>query len=263
MAGFSIVRAADTEPSNAFGARGFAVDGEVTARVVSPDDFSLWLIRADLADGTTIEWPEAHGDEAVYVIDGALEVEDPAGRTVVVPRAGSAVVESGVATRVRARGATRVMHVGPADGVPPTDGFNGPADPHGHGIHTVGPKGTYARVDGEGDSHYYADSTCPTCRITLLSVGRNGPSTSAPHSHTQDELIHLVSGGLTLGARRVGPGDTLAIAAGVRYGFRGDEGGFLFLNYRADASEQHWPDGRPPLTEGGAVNGLEPVWDML
>ena len=36
------------------------------------------------------------------------------------------------------------------------------------------PKGTFARVDADGDSHYYADSTCPTCRITLLSVGRNG-----------------------------------------------------------------------------------------
>src|SRR5581483_1487108 len=102
-----------------------------------------------------------------------------------------------------------------------------------------------------------------TCRITLLSVGRFGASSSAVHSHTQDELIHVVAGGLTLGARRVEPGDTLAIAAGVRYGFKGDDGGFLFLNYRADASEQHWPDGRPPLTEGGAVNGLERVWDML
>ena len=113
-----------------------------------------------------------------------------------------------------------------------------------------------------GDSHYYADSTCPTCRLTLLSVARFGPYTSEPHSHTQDELIHVVSGALALGRQRVEPGDTLAIAAGVRYGFRGDDGGFLFLNYRSDASEQHWPD-RAPLTEGGAVNGLERVWDML
>jgi quercetin dioxygenase-like cupin family protein len=262
VAGFTITRSVDVEPSDAYGPRGFGVDGDVTACVVSPADFSLWLVRSDLADGAGLEWPARHGDEAVYVIDGALELEQPDG-SVVIPPAGAAVVEADAPARLRARGATTLMHVGPADSAPPVAGFNGPADPGGHGVHAVGPKGTYARVDADGDSHYYADSTCPTCRITLLSVGRNGANRSAPHSHTQDELIHVVSGGLTLGARRVGPGDTLAIAAGVRYGFTGDDGGFLFLNYRADASEQHWPDGRPPLTEGGAVNGLEPVWDML
>jgi hypothetical protein len=253
----AVVPGAAVEPSDAYGERGFAVDGGVVARVVSPTEFPLWLIRAELDDAASVEWPAEHGDEAVYVLDGALEVD---GR--VVPPSGAAVVEAGAATRVCARGATRVVHVGPADPSPPTGGFNGPADPDGHGVHAVGPRGTYARVDAGGDSHYYADSTCPTCRITLLSVGRFGPYTSEPHSHTEDELIHVVSGGLTLGRRRVGPGDTLAIGAGVRYGFRGDDVGFCFLNYRADASEQHWPD-RPPLTEGGAVNGLDRVWDML
>jgi quercetin dioxygenase-like cupin family protein len=263
VAGFTITRSVDVEPSDAYGELGFVVTGDVTARVVSPAGFSLWLVRAELDDGAALDWPARHGDEAVYVIEGALEVDAPGGRPVVVPPAGAAVVEAGAPARTTARGTTSVMHVGPADPAPPTGGLNGAADPDGHGVHAVGPKGTYARVDADGDSHYYADSTCPTCRLTLLSVGRNGANRSAPHSHTQDELIHVVTGGLTLGARQVGPGDTLAIAAGVRYGFTGDDGGFLFLNYRADASEQHWPDGRPPLTEGGAVNGLEPVWDLL
>jgi quercetin dioxygenase-like cupin family protein len=257
-----IVHGADVEPSDAYGERGFAVYGTVAARLVSPPDFSLWLIRADLDDGASIEWPARHGDEAVYVVDGALEVDEGTDARL-VPPAGSVVVEAGAATKVRARGATRVMHVGPADAAPPADGIDRAAQPDGHGVHAVGPLGTYARVDADGDSHYYADSTCPTCRITLLSVARFGPYTSAPHSHTQDELIHVVTGSLTLGSLRVGPGDTLAIAAGQRYGFRGPDEGFLFLNYRSDASEQHWPDGRPPLTEGGAVNGLERVWDML
>jgi len=224
---------------------------------VSPKDFSLWLIRAELDAGTTIDWPAAHGDEAVYVVEGALEIDAR-----VVPPAGSVVVESDVATTVRARVPTRIMHVGPAAADAPTDGLNGSPEPGGHGVHAVGPRGTFARVDADGDSHYYADSTCPTCRITLLSVARFGPYVSAPHSHTQDELIHVVSGSLTLGSRHVGPGDTLAIAAGQRYGFRGPDEGFLFLNYRADASEQHWPD-KPGIMEGGAINGLEPVWDML
>jgi quercetin dioxygenase-like cupin family protein len=258
MAGIDIVAGTGVEPSDAYGARGFAVDGDARARVVSPPAFSLWLITADLDDGTTIEWPARHGDEAVYVLDGALEMDSR-----VIPPVGAAVVEADAPASMRAVGATRVVHMGPADATQPVDGLNGAPDPAGHGVHAVGPRGTYARVDADGDSHYYADSTCPTCRITLLSVGRNGPWTSSAHSHTQDELIHVVSGCLHLGRRDVGPGDTLAIGAGVRYAFRGGDDGFLFLNYRADASEQHWPDGRPPLMEGGAINGLEQVWDML
>jgi quercetin dioxygenase-like cupin family protein len=260
---FHIVAGAGVEPSDAYRARGFTVDGDVSARVVSPPEFSLWLITADLTAGTTIEWPARHGDEAVYVLDGALEVDGSALEPKVVPPVGAAVVEADAPATARAVGATRVVHMGPAVAAQPIGGLNGPPDAAGHGLHAVGPHGTYARVDADGDSHYYADSTCPTCRITLLSVARSGPWTSSAHSHTQDELIHVVSGCLHLGRRDVGPGDTLAIGAGVRYAFTGGDDGFLFLNYRADASEQHWPDGRAPLMEGGAINGLERVWDML
>ena len=33
------------------------------------------MLTADLADGATVEWPAVHGDEAVYVVDGALEID--------------------------------------------------------------------------------------------------------------------------------------------------------------------------------------------
>ena len=89
------------------------------------------------------------------------------------------------------------------------------------------------------------------------------PWSSAPHSHTQDELIHMVSGSITLGSRRVEPGDTLAIAADTRYGFRGDDAGFVFINYRRDASQQWLGHDQPLLLEGGAANGLTPVMDVL
>ena len=51
MTRLEIVHGAGVEPSDAYGERGYAVDGGVSARVVSPPDFSLWLIRADLDDG--------------------------------------------------------------------------------------------------------------------------------------------------------------------------------------------------------------------
>jgi len=65
--------------------------------------------------------------------------------------------------------------MGPRDPAPPVDGLNGPPAPDGHGVHVVGPRGTYANTTDTSDSHFYADSTCATCRITLLSVGRLVP----------------------------------------------------------------------------------------
>ena len=132
----------------------------------------------------------------------------------------------------------------------------------GRGVHVVGPRGTYARVTDTGDSHYFADSTCPTCRITLLYVGRSFAYESPAHSHSQDELVHVLSGHLELGHRRVEPGDTLAIGAGVRYRFRGGDDGFSFVNYRRGASVQSQP-GVAPLLEGGAVNGFDAVMDLV
>lgn len=258
MAKVEIVHASDVEAARGYGQYGHRVDGGAQHRMVSPEGFSLWMLTADLDDGTTIEWPATHGDEAVYVVEGALEIDGK-----VTPTKGAAVVESDVVTRARAVGPTRVVHMGPEDRAQPVDGMNGTPAADAHGVHVVGPRGTFANTTDTTDSHYYADSTCPTCRLTLLSVGRSFAYESEPHSHSQDELIHVVSGAILLGRRRVGPGDTLAIVAGARYGFRGDEGGFVFVNYRRDASQQMWGRDVKPRVEGGAVNNMTPVMDLI
>lgn len=258
MAGITVIDAAEAAPADVYGELGREVAGTVTARRVSPDGFPLWLAVAELDDGARLAWPETHGDEVVYVLDGALGVE---GRT--CPAAGAVVVESGVASTVEARGATRIVHAGPVAPQPPRGGLNGDPEPTGHGVHVVGPRGTWATVTGERDTHFYADSTCPTCRLTLLYTSRSVPYVSPTHSHSVDELIHLVGGEVWLGRRRLGPGSTLAIAADRRYGFRSGPDGFAFLNYRADASQQTIERGSPPVMEGGAVHGLEPVMDLL
>jgi len=257
MAKIEIVRAAEQEHASGY-PTGHCVDGGVRHQVVSPERFSLWMLRGDLDDGSTIEWPATHGDEAVYILEGALEID---GR--VTPTKGAAIVESNVATRARAIGPTRIVHMGPRDPVPPVDGLNGAPAIDGHGVHVVGPRGTYANTTDTTDSHYYADSTCPRCRISLLSVGRSFGYRSEAHSHTQDELIHLVAGGVNLGRQHLGPGDTVAIAANTRYGFRGDDDGFVFVNYRSDASQQMWGSDIPPRMEGGLVNAMTPVMDLI
>ena len=257
MAKLEIVRVDEQELASGY-PTGHRVDGGVRHRVVSPDGFSLWMLRAELDDGGTIEWPATHGDEAVYVLEGAFEVD----RRVTPPK-GAAIIESNAATLAQAIGPTRIVHMGPRDPAPPVDGLNGPPATEGHGVHVVGPRGTYASTTDTADSHFFADSTCPTCRITLLSVGRSFGYRSAPHSHSEDELIHVVAGGLHVGRRRLGPGDTIAIAADTRYAFRGDDDGFVFVNYRRDASQQMSGHAAAPRMEGGVVNHMTPVMDLI
>jgi hypothetical protein len=257
VAGIAMIDPEDVALTDAYGALGRQVDGTVTSRRLSPAGFPLWLVEGVLGDAADLAWPEAHGDEVVYVHSGALTV---GGRT--CPAGGAVVVESGVPTRIAAQGPTRIAHFGPVDPAPPAGGLNGAADPAGHGVHVVGPRGTYAMVTAERDTHYYADSTCPTCRLTLLYTSRSVPYVSPAHSHSVDELIHVLAGELRFGRRRLGPGATVAIAADRRYGFRSGPHGFAFLNYRADASAQTIERGSPPVMEGGLVHGLEPVMDL-
>jgi len=226
--------------------------------LVSPADYSLWLVVAELADGVALDLPPVHGDEAVYVLEGAMRVG-----TATCPADGTVVIEAGAGPTLVADGPTRVVHMGPRDPVVPGDGPNGPVTRPGDGVHVVGPRGTYAAIEPGRDTHYYADSTCDTCRLTLLSTSRTQRYVSETHSHSTDELIHVLWGELHLGRQVVGPGDTLAIDADRRYGFRTGPEGFRFLNYRRDASQQTIERGSTPRMEGGLVNGLAPVMDLI
>jgi len=259
VAGIDIVKAEGIEASTEYPAHGHKVEGGVRARTVSPPEFSLWLVTADLDDGASITWPAEHGDESVFVVSGAFQID---GRT--CPADGAVIIESNVEVTGTAVGPTRIVHFGPADTAPPTGGLNGDPSTEGHGVHVVGPKGTWAAIKEGQDSHFFADSSCPTCRITLLHVGRDSVYDSSAHSHTEDELIHVIEGEILLGRQKVGVGDTLAIGGDVRYKFRGGDNGFRFLNYRRDASRQDFPDpDRPSVIEGGEINGLAKVMDLI
>lgn len=258
MAGITIVHAGDSSESDVYLAPGHVVTGASTSRLVSPDPYSLWLVTATLEAGSELHLPEEHGDEAVYVSAGSLDVD---GRT--CPAKATVVIESRAHPVLRALETTTIVHVGPYDPAVPRDGLNGSVDEPGDDVHIVGPGGTYAAIEPDRDTHYYADSTCSSCRLTLLYTSRSKPYVSSTHSHSVDELIHVLWGELRLGALVVRPGDTVAVAADRRYGFRSGPEGFGFLNYRADASQQVVERGSEPRLEGGLVNGLTPVMDLL
>jgi uncharacterized cupin superfamily protein len=250
---------------------GSAVDtcraiGAVTSRRLGLVDFPLWSVRSELAPGAALEWDGQHGDEGLYVVDGELVVDD---RT--CPQDGAVIVEAGVAATVRAPAGATVVHVGPTDPEPPTGGLYGAADTEGRGVHVVGPAGVFATVEGTRGTRMFADSTCPTCRIAFFVSGRPVPNTSAPHTHSADEIISVLHGELRFGSQRLGPGDAVAIAAHQQYAFTGsggvrgpdgeDTGGYAFLNYRRDVSEMRRQGGEP-FVEGGAATGMTYVGDL-
>jgi quercetin dioxygenase-like cupin family protein len=210
--------------------------GLVRSALCTPAGYSLWLVRAVLAAGAGLTWRDDHGDEAVYVLSGTLH----AGETEVTS-GGAVIIESGATAVLAAVGPTEILHVGPASAEPAdAAGPLGPTDPAGHGIHVVtdgssrdmndlGPDGSIERTVA-----YYADSTCPTCRILLLRV-TGGPWRSRSHAHSADEIIYVTSGVLEFGALKVAAGSLILVPADTRYGFK-TTGPFQFVNYRRDAS---------------------------
>lgn len=241
MRGTFFVEAADA-PGGAYGPLGHDVRGDVVARLVSPEDFPLWLVRAELAPGASLAW-DGRGDEAVYVVEGEIEVDGRA-----CPAGGAAIVESGVGAEVRAPGGAAVVHVG----------SHAPAPAIGRTVHVVGPGGTWASVGDGRDTRYFAESECETCEITLFFTGRSHEYVSAPHSHSADELIHVLDGELQVGRRVLGPGSTVAVSADRRYGFRSP--GFGFLNYRPHVATIT-RDGET-MEEGGRAHGFDAVMDL-
>lgn len=241
MRGTFFVDAADAT-GGAYGSLGHDVRGDVVARFVSPEGFPLWLVRAELAPGAALAW-DGRGDEAVYVVEGEVEIE---GRS--CPAGGAAVVESGVAAEVRAPAGARVVHMGSYAAGPRI----------GQAVHVVGPGGTWASVGDGRDTRYFADSECETCDLTLFFTGRSHEYVSAPHSHSADELIHVVSGEIQVGRRVLGPGSTVAVSADRRYGFRSP--GFGFLNYRPHVATIT-RDGET-MDEGGRAHGFDSVMDL-
>lgn len=228
MARISVFEGRAHEPADGYVVASCALDGSARSRWLSPEGYSLWLAEAEVGPGSVLSWGAAHGDEVVHVGSGRLLVADrecPAGGIVVVER--GAVVDT-----VAPEGATvlhfgsSLEHAGEADGGPRRGG----------GVHVIGPEGVVAHEEPTRVSRIYADGTCATCSVHMLLSSRTTRYRSAAHSHTQDELIHLLEGEISLGSHHLRPGDSLCIPADTRYRFESGEDGYRFLNFSAARS---------------------------
>jgi quercetin dioxygenase-like cupin family protein len=243
VAKFAAINLDDVDSSSTY-AIARDVSGVGWSKQISPDDYSLFLVVSELADGAVMRWDTEHGDEAVCVLEGELDVDGHR-----CPPGGAVVIEAGVACTVVAIGDTRVAHYGPTDATPPADGLLGPAQPDGRGVHVVGDGGWFRAGNDTYSQTWWADSSCPTCRICVFRIEHpDGPDNDLPHHHTQDEIIYVLDGELRLGSYRCPAGTAISIPAHMRYSLRSDGKAFSFLNYRRDASRFTMP-GREDASE--------------
>jgi len=194
MAGIDVVFAKDAVQSSSHPIIGHSFVGKSKSCLVSPPDYSLWLVTVEMEDGTLLELPKLHGEQSVYVVSGSLQVDGKR----VCPQNGAIIIEGNAQPNVRAIGNTVIVHMGPTDAEPDGDFISGDS------THVIGPRGTFEAIDPTRDTHYYADSTCDHCRLTLLYTSRSTEYVSATHSHSTDELIYLLWGQVRLGSLEFG-----------------------------------------------------------
>ena len=252
MSKLTIIPARDVEAGGDTDEAPRRVVGRAAIRTFALEGYSLWMSDVELADATSIEWDAVHGDDAVYVFRGAVDVD---GRR--CPAGGAFVVESGVVATATAMGPTRIMHFGSVDAGMVDGGLLGAPRAEGHGVHVVGPAGVFESGQLEGvRATWFADGTCEACRCQLFEV--TAPVTSdrdgKAHSHSEDEIIYLLEGSISMGAHTLEPFTALFVPADVRYAL-GGSGGHRFLNFRRNVSEQVYTRGSAPQLETARARG--------
>lgn len=229
------------------------VTGLAEARLLSPPDYSLWLTYARLEPGATIDWRGEHSDDAVYVLSGAVEVD---GRR--APAHAAVLVECAAEATLSARDGAEVLHFGAYRPGPPSGGPIGDPEPPMHAVHVVGPEGEHVSGAREGvNAVWFADGTCAHCRVQLFEVTSppSDASRGKAHHHSQDEIIVLMSGSVSMGSHHFAPISAISIPGDVRYALVGGPDGHRFLNYRRDVSIQVYARGSEPLLETATARG--------
>ncbi len=80
--------------------------------------------------------------------------------------------------------------------------------------------------------------------IIALAPSRTGNL----HSHSQDEIIYILEGAVTIGKRQLGPGHVMFIKGGTQYKFDTGTDGVRFMNVRPGPSNYHMV-GKEPIEE--------------
>lgn len=205
-----------------------STEGDVLSAPAVDAAYELWALRTRLAAGASITWAPGHGEEGIYVISGGVTTGDGSAY------AGDLVVlESGAHCTLTATEDTEVLHVGST----PPPACNAEGAVAGVRLLPAGePTAEFAAGGGVTMGvKIFVDGTSPTCGLNFLRTWSNGPTNAPAHSHSHDEMIHVLTGALRVGPITASAGSTIAIPAGRFYAFRTDEA-FSFVNYRRELS---------------------------
>lgn len=209
-----------------------ACEGSASASVyVAPESFPLELhkLRLEPAERLTVG-PVGRG-RIGYVWRGAVRAgghDLPAGSSFIVERGRSLEVEGA------GEGGEVLLFAASHDPQQP--------EPGGH-VHLL-PSDNVPRNAALTETGIYggmhADSQCPTCDVWLHENGFPGAEPVSPedltvgvHSHSEDEIIFIVSGQIRLGRKLFPEGTAIAIPAETLYSFTAGPDGMAFVNFRA------------------------------
>jgi quercetin dioxygenase-like cupin family protein len=236
-----------TTPYGPYGAPTCTVRGDGHGQLFHPNDYSLWRVVGEFESGAELEWSTEHGDEALYVLQGALEIGNTSAE-----QGTTVIIEAGVPVTIGIQRHTSVVHFGPISAEPPSGGILGAPTTEGRTVHIVTTEQA-RRLESPkrvGGGTIFSDGTCLSCRIALSLIDGETPGgySEQSHSHSEDELIHVLEGVVHVGRLVLEPGMSIAIPKNVRYGFR-TEGSYRFLNYRRDVASYVGSPGSEPMVE--------------
>jgi hypothetical protein len=90
MRKIEVVRADERQMRAGFPALRCRLTGSARSRTASPTGASIWMLTAELDEGSTLSWDARHGDEALFVERGELSFD---GR--ICPGSGQMALEVG------------------------------------------------------------------------------------------------------------------------------------------------------------------------
>lgn len=207
-------------PRHGMSGSGFAV----SPVIAGPAD-PLHLQRLCLTPPATLAWSDSGRGFILYVKSGAVEVEGQE-----VGAGGSITAEHAAALRLTAgvHAELLMFSQGPA-------GELGTQGAGGH-IHILPPQSVPRRKHYAGYEHIggalFADASCPTCSLWLHENSFWGNHGADLHTHSEDEIIVVLTGQVILGRQSHGPGTVIAVAAHTVYGFATDGDGTTIINFR-------------------------------
>jgi quercetin dioxygenase-like cupin family protein len=96
---------------------------------------------------------------------------------------------------------------------------------------------------------YYCDGSDDGCRMMIFRVASEKGYVGPSHTHSENEIIVVLTGALQVGRDRLAAGTAIGIPAHRRYRFSADAS-FSFVNYRSGPTTTVLRPGTVPIPDG-------------